>query len=71
MRAPSFTSRARALTMTAACQRSPIDLSNFDPDMDHTELRGRVRCSVCGTIDPRKVLLIPQTDRQMRQGRQR
>jgi hypothetical protein len=28
------------------------------------------RCSVCGTIDRRKILLIPQTDRQMRQGRQ-
>jgi hypothetical protein len=49
----------------------PIDQSKFDPEMDHTELRGRVRCSVYGTIDPRKTLLIPQINRQMRQGRQR
>jgi hypothetical protein len=52
-------------------RRVAIDLSQFDPEIDHTELRGRVRCSVCGRIDLRKILLIPQTDRQMRQGRQR
>ena len=52
-------------------RRVPIDLSKFDPEMDHTELQGRVRCTVCGCSDPRKILLIPQTDRQMRQGRQR
>ena len=39
-------------------------------DMDHNDLRGKLRCSVCGRRDAR-VLLIPQTDRQMRQGRQR
>ena len=52
-------------------RRVPLDLSQFDPDMDYNELRGKLRCSVCGTTDRRKILLIPQTDRQMRQGRQR
>ena len=50
-------------------RRVPLDLSQFDPEMDHSELRGKVRCS--GTTDHRKILLIPQTDRKMRQGRQR
>ena len=51
-------------------RRVPLDLLLFDPDMDHNDLRGKLRCSVCGRKDAR-VLLIPQTDRQMRQGRQR
>ena len=48
-----------------------IDLSQFDPEMDHNDLKGRLRCSVCGATDRRTILLIPQTDRQMRQGSQR
>lgn len=48
-----------------------IDLSQFNPEMDYRELRGKLRCSVCGTSDPRTILLVRQTDRQMRQGRQR
>lgn len=48
-----------------------IDLSQSDPEMDHDDLKGRLRCSVCGAIDRRTILLIPQTDRHMRQGRQR
>ena len=52
-------------------RRVPLDLSKVDPDMDHEELKGRLRCSVCGSTDRTKILLIPQTDRQMRQGRQR
>ncbi|MBY0559839.1 hypothetical protein [Hyphomicrobium sp.] len=52
-------------------RRIPIDLSDLDPEMDHEELRGKLRCTVCGTKDPRTILLIKQTDRQMRQGRQR
>ena len=52
-------------------RRVPLDLSQFDPDMDHEELKRKLRCSVCGESDRRKILLIPQTDRQMRQGRQR
>ena len=51
-------------------RRVPLDLSQFDPDMDHNDLHGKLRCSVCGRKDAR-MLLIPQTDRQMRQGRQR
>jgi hypothetical protein len=52
-----------------AARRVPLDLSQFDPDMDIEELNGKLRCSVCGTTDRRKILLIPQSDRQMRQGR--
>ena len=52
-------------------RRVALDLSQFDPDTDVEDLKGRLRCSVCGTTDRRKILLIPQTDRQMRQGRQR
>ncbi len=55
----------------AGLRRIALDLSQFDPEMDYNELRGKLRCSVCCTSDPRKVLLIRQTDRQMRQGRQR
>ena len=51
-------------------RRVPLDLSKLDPDMDNEELKGRLRCSVCGCSDPRRVLLIP-SDRQMRQGNQR
>ena len=36
-----------------------------------TKLKGKLRCSICGSTDRQKILLIPQTDRQMRQGRQR
>jgi hypothetical protein len=52
-------------------RRVPLDLSQFDPDMDHEELKGKLRCTICGSTDRTKILLIPQTDRQMRQGRQR
>ena len=52
-------------------RRVPLDLSKFDPDLDIEDLKGKLRCSVCGCSDRRRVLLIPQTDRQMRQGRQR
>ena len=79
MKIKEFTIRGRALY--AVChgnhgflqdpRRIPIDLSKYDPEMDHEELNGRLRCKVCGTKDPRKILLIKQTDRQMRQGRQR
>ena len=57
--------------IVSAIRRVPLDLSQFDPDMDHEELKRKLRCSVCGESDRRKILLIPQTDRQMRQGRQR
>lgn len=52
-------------------RRIALDLSQLDPDMDHEELHAKLRCSVCRTGDPRRILLIKQTDRQMRQGRQR
>jgi hypothetical protein len=58
------------LTAPAGAAVPGIDLSTFDPDMDHTELRAKIYCNVCG---PKKktFILVPQTDRQMRQGRQR
>jgi hypothetical protein len=58
-------------SLLPSTRRASLDLSKFDPDMDHNELKGRLRCSVCGSTDRKKILLIPQTDRQMRQGRQR
>lgn len=48
-----------------------LDLSKFDPELDYHALRGKLRCSACGESDPLKLMLKPQTDRQMRQGRQR
>jgi hypothetical protein len=30
-------------------RRVPLDVSKFDPEFDHTELRGRLRCTICGT----------------------
>ena len=48
--------------------RNEVDLTGLPLDMDHTELQGRVVCSRCGS---RKVLLLPQTTRQVRQGRER
>jgi hypothetical protein len=58
-------------TGLSSTRRIAIDVSKLDSDMDHQDLRGKLRCSVCGTTDPKKILLIKQTDRQMRQGRQR
>jgi hypothetical protein len=56
----------------SGARRIPIDLSKLDPEMTLEELKAKVRCSVCGMkAGGRGVLLIPQTDRQMRQGRQR
>ncbi len=55
----------------AGARRIALHLSQFDRDMDHSESRGKQRCSVCGTTDPRRILLIKQTDRQMRQERHR
>ena len=56
----------------AQCDRCPRrvapDLSQFPPDLDHTDLGKRLKCSTCGN---REVLAIPQTTRQMRQGRER
>ena len=52
-------------------RRVALDLSRFDPDTDIEELKGKLRRTICGSTDRRKMLLIPQTDRQMRQGRQR
>jgi hypothetical protein len=57
--------------IVSASRRVPLDLSKFDPDLDIEEVKGKLRCSVCGTTDPRKILLIPQTERQIRQGRRR
>ena len=59
----------------ASPRRVAIDLAKLDPEMTIDELRTKVRCSICGKTaggrGVRGVLLIPQTDRQMRQGRQR
>ena len=54
-------------------RRVAIDLSKLDPEITIDELRTKARCSVCGrtSAEGRGVLLLPQTDRQMRQGRQR
>ncbi len=53
-------------------RRVAVDLAKLDPEMTIDELREKVRCSICGMKGGgRGVLLIPQTDRQMRQGRQR
>jgi hypothetical protein len=49
-------------------RRVPLDLSRFPLDLDHTEVWKRLKCSTCGN---REVLAIPQTKRQMRQGRER
>ena len=54
----------------AFTRRVPIDLSLFDPDLDHTDLKDKIHRKVCGP-NKKRFLLIPQTDRQMRQGRQR
>jgi hypothetical protein len=48
-------------------RRVALDLSKFPPDLDHLELVGRLKCK-CGNKD---VLVLPQTKRQMRQGRER
>ena len=48
-------------------RRVPLDLSQFPPDLDYTEIGKRLKCSQCGN---REVLVIPQTKRQMRQGRE-
>jgi hypothetical protein len=42
-------------------------LSEFPLDLNHLELVGRLKCR-CGY---REVLAIPQTKRQMREGRER
>jgi hypothetical protein len=39
-------------------RRVPIDLSKFDPEMDHEELKGKLRCTICGSTDRRKILLV-------------
>jgi hypothetical protein len=49
-------------------RRVPLDRATLPPDMDHIELAKRLKCSACGN---REVLAIPQTTRQMRQGRER
>ena len=49
-------------------RRVALDLSRFPPDLDHTDVGKRLKCSQCGTLE---VLAIPQIDRQMRQGRER
>ena len=56
-------------SLMPSTRRVPVDLSKFDPEMDHEELKGKLRCTICGIIDRRKILLIPQTDRQMWQGK--
>ena len=45
--------QARVRTTTACCRACAacLDLSQFDLDMDHEELKGKLRCAVCGTID--------------------
>lgn len=46
-----------------SCKRhEPIDLTTLPPDMDHSELYGRLKCSKCG----RTALPLPQANRQMR-----
>ena len=40
----------------SAPRRVPLELSQFDPDLDVEDLKGRLRCSVRGTTDPRKIL---------------
>ena len=50
------------------CKRhDPIDLTMLPPDIDHSDLYGRLKCLKCG----RTALPLPQTNRQMRQGRER
>jgi hypothetical protein len=49
-------------------RRVALNLSRFPPDLDHIEVGKRLKCSQCGNGD---VLAIPQTTRQMRQGRER
>jgi hypothetical protein len=49
-------------------RRVPLDLSQFPSDLDHIEVGKRLKCSRCGNTN---VLAIPQTTRQMRQGRER
>jgi hypothetical protein len=49
-------------------RRVPLDLRRFRPDLDHVEVGKRLKCSQCGNVE---VLAIPQTMRQMRQGRER
>ena len=51
-------------------RRVTIDLSRFDPEITIDELRTKLYCKV-RRPDKKGFLLIPQTDRQMRQGRQR
>ena len=51
-------------------RRVALDLSQFDPEMTIDELKTKIYCRVCGP-HKKRFLLIPQTDRQMRQGRQR
>jgi hypothetical protein len=57
-------------------RRIAIDLSKLDPEMTIEDLQPKIVCSKCGqkgasTDNPRGVLLLAQTDRQMRQGRSR
>jgi hypothetical protein len=49
-------------------RRAPLDLSQFPPDLDHVDVGKRLKCSQCGNGD---VLALPQTTRQVRQGRER
>jgi hypothetical protein len=51
-------------------RRVTLDLSSFDPEITIDELKAKIFCKVCGP-NKKRFLLIPQTDRQMRQGRQR
>jgi len=50
-----------------------LDLSKLDPELTIDELQSKVVCSICGKRGAgngkRGVLLLAQTDREMRQGR--
>ncbi len=55
---------------TKGARHVPLDLSKVDPDMTIDELRTKARCPICGKKVQGRGALIPQSDRQMRQGRQ-
>ena len=57
--------------VSASAPRAPRSLDSSILTWTLRKLKGKLRCSVCGTTDRRQILLIPQTDRQMRQGRRR
>jgi hypothetical protein len=41
-------------------RRVGLDLSKLELEMKHEDLRGKVRCTACGTNEPRTIFLIPQ-----------